>query len=160
MAGVLSWDPCGQGLLRLLQKAGFGGLAVPLGLEDGSCASVAATDVWQGSCSAGNPAQGGPRSCREPVGMGCPHPNRATACEGESKSSISFNCLPSERGCWCLSRWAVLLGKPSHSFLCCSIFPCSQRTLLSSYNSDTGDFKSRSIVKKKAETSTWFLPQR
>lgn len=29
---------------------------------------------------------GGARSCRELVGMGCPHPYRATACEGEFKT--------------------------------------------------------------------------
>lgn len=31
---------------------------------------------------------------------------------------------------------------------------------LSSYNSDIGNFKSRSILKKKTETRTWFLLQR
>lgn len=80
--------------------------------------------------------------------------------KGNLKHELASIFLPPERSYWCLSRWVVLLDKPAHPFLCCSIFPCSQRTVLSSYNSDIGDFKSGSILKKKTETSTWFLLQR
>lgn len=86
--GFLRWDPRGHGLCRHLQKDGCGGLMVPFGPEDGSRADVAAVGVWQGSCPAGSPAAGGtlPGGAGELVGMGRPHPKRATACERESKT--------------------------------------------------------------------------
>lgn len=168
MVGVLRWDPRGQGLCRHLQKDGFGGLTVPLGPEDGSRADVAASDVWQGICSsAGSPAAGPgetlpgrARSCTEPVGMRCPHPNRATACEGESKAWISFNCPATWEGLWVPLKVDSALGQTFTSLPLLQRLPCSQRTLLSSYNSDIGDSKTGSMLKKKKETSTWFLLQR
>lgn len=52
------------------------------------------------------------------------------------------------------------LGRPSHCFLCCSGFPCSQRPLLNSHKSSLGAFKTRTVLKEKTETSTQFLLQR
>lgn len=52
----------------------------------------------QGESSSEGTLPGGARSCREPVGVGCAHPNRATACEGESKEWINFHCPATREG--------------------------------------------------------------